>query len=118
MTQRFVRDQNIGRLEALLKSEIDGEKRELLHGLLIEEQDRIASSQKRLQRLEVFIGRLAYLIARQKRLIAEMVDDGRDERRARLLLSQLNRTQTMFRHRRRLLDASEPISPQSESPVG
>jgi len=118
MTERFVRDQNISRFEALLETETDGEKRELLHGLLIEEEDRITSPLEHLQRLEVFIEHLAIVIGRQKRVIADLVAEGRDERRARLLLMQLNRTQSLFRYRRRLLDASAPSSPEAASPLG
>lgn len=118
MTEQFVRDQNISRFEALLESETNGEKRELLHGLLIEEEQRIASKFERLERLEFFIERIAIRIAKQKRMIATMVAEGRNERDARLMLGQLNRTQTLFRHRRRLLDEAAKTSPDAASASG
>lgn len=119
MTERFVRDQNIIRFEGLLEGETDGDKRELLHALLIQEGDRIGSSFERLERLGAFIERLAILIARQKRVIADLVAKGRDERRARLLLVHLNRTHTLFRHRRQALGRSvmasfDPTSAKTE----
>ena len=103
MSERFVRDQNISRFRALLETETDGEKRELLHALLIREEDRIGSLVERLEHLNAFIGRLAVLTARQKRAIADLVSDGRDERLARLMLVQLNRTHALFSHRRQVL---------------
>jgi hypothetical protein len=94
--EQFVIDGNVSRFVDLLRSETDPRRQDSVKRLLIAEEDKFGRTGFCLQMLERHLTDGAEIIAKQKRLIAQLVDRGDDPYGAELALHRFESIQILF----------------------
>lgn len=100
----FVHDQNLTHYVDLLEFETDAIKRETLHTLLIEEENRFGSWRARVDQTELLIARARAGVRSQEDIIAKLEADGGDATTARQLLRNMGDTLDLFVQFRRAMN--------------
>ncbi len=102
---RTTQEHIVERCLDFLARETDPARREALHGLLVEEEDRFGARRERLPQLEGFIARGEERIGRQREFVASLAASGLDTGSAEVVLANLLRPQSLFRdYRGQLLE--------------
>ncbi len=100
---RFVSDGNISCFADQLRYETVPARQEMLKRLLIEEENLFGATQDRLRMVERKITDGAEVIARQRRLIAEIKNNGGDPSGAERMLRTIETIQNLFEGFRALI---------------
>src|SRR5271166_821105 len=100
---RFASDGNISCFADQLRYETIPARQEMLKRLLIEEENLFGATQDRLRMVERKIADGADVIARQRRLIAEIKANGGDPGRAERVLRTIETIQNLFEGFRALI---------------
>jgi hypothetical protein len=99
----FVVQQNVRRLADQLRSETDATRRARLHGLLVEEEDRLGFTIDRLEELDRAIAESVTRVEFQRQKISNLQNCGCDLSAAKAVLRNMEEIQSIYRQYRLML---------------